>query len=43
MGFFQHGSTIILLADHRYSICAGIEGGQRIRAGQALLESPVGD
>ena len=37
LGYFQHGSTIILFAtpDHRF--CPGTETGQRLRMGQPLL------
>jgi phosphatidylserine decarboxylase len=37
LGWFQHGSTIIVLAPPGVSICASPEEGQRIRMGQALL------
>jgi phosphatidylserine decarboxylase len=37
MGYFQHGSTIILFATGNYSLCAGIRSGTAIRMGQALL------
>jgi phosphatidylserine decarboxylase len=37
MGWFQHGSTIIVLAPPGVSICPSLGEGQRIRMGQALL------
>ena len=41
MGWFQHGSTILVFAPPGFDLCAGITSGQRIRMGQALLrQSP---
>lgn len=40
MGWFEHGSTIIVFAPHGFSVCPGIEDGARIRMGQALLRLP---
>jgi phosphatidylserine decarboxylase len=37
MGYFQHGSTIILFATGNYALCEGIRSGSTIRMGQALL------
>jgi phosphatidylserine decarboxylase len=37
LGWFEHGSTIIVLADETFDFCADISEGTRIRAGQALL------
>lgn len=37
MGYFQHGSTIIVFATSEYSLCEGIRTGDTIRMGQALL------
>ena len=37
MGWFQHGSTIIMLASSEFSLEAGLDQGSRIRMGQALL------
>lgn len=37
MGYFQHGSTIILFATSNYSLCEGITTGTRVNMGQALL------
>jgi phosphatidylserine decarboxylase len=40
MGWFQHGSTIIVFAPASFSLCEGICDGARIRMGQALFEAP---
>jgi phosphatidylserine decarboxylase len=40
MGWFQHGSTIIVFAPPGFTLCPGIETGQRIRMGQALMQLP---
>ncbi|WP_133471364.1 archaetidylserine decarboxylase [Paraglaciecola marina] len=37
MGYFQHGSTIILFATANYEFCEGIEEGVAIKMGQALM------
>ncbi|MCF2949471.1 archaetidylserine decarboxylase [Paraglaciecola aquimarina] len=37
MGYFQHGSTIILFATNNYSFFEGIETGSPIKMGQPLL------
>lgn len=37
LGYFQHGSTIILFATPDYQFCDGIETGTRVQMGQALL------
>ncbi|WP_340680319.1 archaetidylserine decarboxylase [Paraglaciecola sp.] len=37
MGYFQHGSTIIVFASHEYQLCPGIEQGIPIKMGEALL------
>ncbi len=38
MGWFQHGSTILVFAPPGFSLCEGITTGQRIRMGQALMQ-----
>lgn len=38
LGYFQHGSTIILFASGNHQFCPDIETGSRIRMGQALLQ-----
>ena len=40
LGWFEHGSTIILLAPEHYGFCDNIVEGARIRAGQRLLRIP---
>lgn len=40
MGWFQHGSTIIVLAPHGFELHAPLHPGRRIRTGQALLVQP---
>jgi phosphatidylserine decarboxylase len=37
MGYFQHGSTIIVFATSNYALAEGIQPGQAIRMGQALM------
>lgn len=37
MGYFQHGSTIIVFASQNYALAKGIQTGQRINMGEALL------
>jgi phosphatidylserine decarboxylase len=39
MGWFEHGSTIIVFAPHGVALGAKIREGDRIRMGQALMES----
>jgi phosphatidylserine decarboxylase len=40
MGWFQHGSTIIVFAPASFTLCDGVETGRRIRAGEALMWLP---
>jgi phosphatidylserine decarboxylase len=42
LGWFEHGSTIIVLAPDRFSFCDNVREGARIRAGQPLLRLPSG-
>lgn len=37
MGYFEHGSTIILFTTDNYEFCDDVETGKRINMGQALL------
>ena len=37
MGWFQHGSTVIVLAPKGFTLCAGLDQGTGVRLGQALL------
>ncbi len=41
MGWFQHGSTIIVLAPEGFALCDGIVEGTGIRVGQRLLQVPA--
>lgn len=40
LGWFQHGSTIIVFAPKGFTLAPGIEPGKTIRAGQALMRLP---
>jgi phosphatidylserine decarboxylase len=40
LGWFEHGSTIILLAPEHFEFCDNVVDGARIRAGQPLLRKP---
>jgi phosphatidylserine decarboxylase len=40
MGWFEHGSTIIVFAPDGFTLCNGIREGATIRAGQALMRLP---
>ena len=40
MGWFQHGSTILVFAPRGFSLAAGIAPGVAIRMGQALMTLP---
>ncbi len=42
MGWFQHGSTILVFAPPGFSLCERMAPGQRIRMGQGLLHLPAG-
>jgi phosphatidylserine decarboxylase len=42
MGWFEHGSTIVLLAPAGFTLCDDVQEGMTIRVGQALLRMPVG-
>ena len=37
MGWFEHGSTIIVFVPGGGSLCAGVEAGVRVRMGQGLM------
>jgi phosphatidylserine decarboxylase len=39
LGWFEHGSTIIMLAPENYGFCDTVGEGQRIRAGEPLLRA----
>jgi phosphatidylserine decarboxylase len=38
LGWFQHGSTILVFVPTGFKLAEGIATGQRIKMGQALLE-----
>jgi phosphatidylserine decarboxylase len=40
LGWFEHGSTIIVLAPEHFEFCDSIVDGARIRAGEPLLRKP---
>lgn len=40
MGWFEHGSTIIVFAPQGFTLCEGVTEGTPIRMGQALLRRP---
>ena len=40
LGWFEHGSTIIVLAPDHFEICENVREGARIFAGQPLLRKP---
>src|SRR5436305_7895357 len=41
LGWFEHGSTIIVLAPDHFEFCEGVSEGARTRAGQPLLRKPL--
>jgi phosphatidylserine decarboxylase len=40
MGYFQHGSTIVMFAPEGFALCDGIREGAAIRMGQRLMRLP---
>lgn len=40
IGWFEHGSTILLFVPNGFTLCDGIDDGHTIRAGQALMRLP---
>jgi phosphatidylserine decarboxylase len=43
LGWFQHGSTILVFAPEGFELAPGIENGTRLRMGQALMRhTPIG-
>ena len=40
MGWFQHGSTIIVFAPDGFALCEGVQEGATIRVGQRLMRLP---
>ena len=43
MGWFEHGSTIIVLAPPGFELAGGVREGQFIRMGQPLMRLPDPD
>jgi phosphatidylserine decarboxylase len=43
LGWFEHGSTIIVFAPRGFELVPGIVTGQRIKMGQALMRMPLAD
>jgi phosphatidylserine decarboxylase len=41
LGWFEHGSTIIVLAPDRFEFCENVAEGAGIKAGQPLLRKPA--
>ncbi len=39
MGWFEHGSTLIVIAPRGFALCEGVHTGQRLRMGQALFSA----
>ena len=42
LGWFEHGSTIIVLAPENFEFADNVQDGARVRAGEALLRKPIG-
>jgi phosphatidylserine decarboxylase len=42
MGWFEHGSTIIMLIPQGFTFCPAIREGAKVRMGQAILQLPKG-
>jgi phosphatidylserine decarboxylase len=40
MGWFEHGSTILLFAPDRFSLCDNVREGATIRMGEPLMRLP---
>ena len=41
MGWFEHGSTILVLAPHGFRVCGGLQDGSRVRVGEPLMRLPA--
>jgi phosphatidylserine decarboxylase len=41
IGWFQHGSTVLVFAPAGYELCQGLGEGVAIRMGEALLRLPA--
>lgn len=40
MGWFEHGSTIVVFAPERFSLCDNVKDGAKIRVGEPLMRLP---
>lgn len=40
LGWFEHGSTIVLFAPERFALCDNVEDGAKIRVGEPLMRLP---
>jgi len=40
LGWFEHGSTILVFAPDAFTLCDGIEPGRHIRMGEPLMTLP---
>ena len=40
MGWFEHGSTVIVLAPDGFALCEDVKDGRVIRMGQPLMRLP---
>jgi phosphatidylserine decarboxylase len=41
LGWFEHGSTILVFAPSGFALCAGLEPNKRIRVGEGLMTLPL--
>ena len=41
LGWFEHGSTIIVLAPENFEFAADVKDGARVRSGEALVRKPL--
>jgi phosphatidylserine decarboxylase len=41
LGWFEHGSTIVLLVPEGFTLCKGVEEGMIVRMGQPLMRLPI--
>ena len=41
LGYFQHGSTLVLFAPRGFQLCEGVRPGQHMRMGEPLLRQPA--
>jgi phosphatidylserine decarboxylase len=41
LGWFEHGSTILVFAPRGFELCAGVHEGATIRMGRPLMRLPA--